>query len=201
MKNFLHLFVFCGFVLLIGCVSSPEKPVTASKKFVPVGQGGQLPEEVVREASARYEGSMDRAPATAAAPGSQESGLSAVLGPINLEKLEDSPKEVHDAGQRIRGVIARQITAHGWITLIDAPKERFIDDSPRPDLARRGIKYVIKGIASYSKNSGNTTVFLHVVDTGTGKVTMVGSGRAKTSDDAATQATKRILKKMEGYKR
>lgn len=191
-------------------------------------QGGQLPGFVVREASDQHGGSMvpaaiSPAPGTNAAtatnaneaapestPGanaatnagtnvaSVSDGLTVVLGPVNTENLGNAPGATGDAGQSIREVISQRLTATAEMTLFDAPEERYINDSPRPDLARKGIKYVIKGVASHSAGSGAFTVFLRAVDTQSGKVARVASARNQSRDQAAKEAAADILAKITG---
>ncbi len=188
-----------------GCTTIEEEPAPppsppVQKVFTPTTQPGQIPEQVLREASERYEGSYDLDGAAGAADavgnaGQQNQGLKVVLGPINSERLGNMGGRSRDAGQRIREVISQKIALTD-ITLVDAPEERFINDSPRPDLARKGVKYVIKGIAGYSSDSDENTVFLRVVATKTGKVQMVASARAAGSDEAAARATVNLLEKL-----
>jgi len=197
MKTIIMMLLAAVLVVITGCASVEEEPVAGPKVFVPVSDEGQLPEKVAQDASSRYEGSMDAASGSSAITG-QASGLSVVLGPINSENVGASVGTNGDAGQRIREVIAQRITAQSGITLVDAPEERFADDSPRPDLARKGIKLVVKGVASYNEKAGQTTVFLRAVKTSTGKVSAVASGRAVSADEAAGQAATRLVEKLKG---
>jgi len=199
----LFLIVPLSFILGCGTTTHTHRDLRAS---LPSSQEitqtqrdqGQIPAETLRDASARYEGSMD--PGTEASSPGGAKIINLVLGPVNLENFETPPPPAVDAGQRIREVIAQKITAREGFSLLDAPKERFINDSPRPGLARRGIQFVIKGVASFNQGSGKTTVFLRLVNTRTGKVALVASGRNEKSDAAASQAAERLLQKMEGKK-
>lgn len=195
-KSLFLIVVFLFFVF--GCthksgISSTEEIVQSQR------DPGQIPVEVLREVSTRYEGSMDLGTEAQSTGGGKT--INVILGPVNLENFETPPPPpAVDAGQRIREVIAQKITARQGIGLVDAPKERFINDSPRPDLARRGIKYVVKGVASFNEGSGKTTVFLRLVNTSTGKVVMVASGRSKNQDEAASMAAEHLLNKLGGEK-
>lgn len=220
------LLVAVSALFMVACAH--DDPVVETRKPLitrtPV-QGGQLPGVVVREASDQHGGSMISSPAPEAntatatgadgtvsesAPGTNSAttadtteaaisgGLTVVLGPVNAERLENVPGNTGDAGQRIREVISQRLTATADMTLLDAPEERYIDDSPRPDLARKGIKYVIKGVASHSAGSGAFTVFLRAVDTRTGKVALVASARNQSRDQAAQEAAAGILTKITG---
>lgn len=126
------------------------------------------------------------------------SALTVVLGPINAERLEKANQGVSDAGQSIREMISQKLTSNSEVTLYDAPKERFINDSPRPDLARKGVRFVIKGVVSSSTVSDDITVFLRAVNTATGKVAMVASARNTSIDQAVDDSAARLLKKLTG---
>jgi len=120
--------------------------------------------------------------------------MSVVLGPVSSD---DAQKASGDAGQRIREVISQELSSMDGLTLIDAPEERYKNDSPRPDLAAKGIRFVIKGTSSYNPESENTTVFLRIVATQSGKVSGVASGRGPTQDEAAKETTQRLIRKLE----
>ena len=168
-----------------------EGPSVTKPDFEALPQEGQLPEEVVTESAERYGGSMDPQ-GELSASGVAPAGMVVVMGPITSEK----GMVAIDAGQKIREVIAMVITTDGEVTLVDAPEERYINDSPRPDLAKRGIKAVIKGVASYSASSEKITIFLRSVDTATGNVLAIASGRNSILDDAATEASTLLMKKL-----
>jgi hypothetical protein len=195
-------------VLLAACAFAPiEMPEEGDGITDATEQGGQLPLEVVQQASNEHGGSMVTASAQPAAaggagvPGSSMAvgkGVTLVLGPIDAERLQDSQGGSGDAGKSIREIISQRLIASGGITLLDAPEERFINDSPRPDLARKGIQYVVKGIASFNAGSSEVTVFLRAVETMSGKVAMVASARNQSRDAAAFAASDRLLNKMVG---
>ncbi len=222
--------VLFGFILLTACFltgcaqkSSPvdDKNITKPK---PVGyisdnaeqQGGQLPESIVRQASKIHEGSMipsqsqtdmQETSVNAAISTSGEtiassatSGITMILGPVNAERVVNEEEVSSDAGQSIREIISQILTSGSEISLFDAPEERFIDDSPRPDLARKGVKFVVKGVASTSRSSGETTVFLRAVNTMTGKIAMVASARDTSRNQAAEQAARNLVQKITGVK-
>ena len=79
---------------------------------------------------------------------------------------------------------------------MDAPLERLVDDSPRPDLARRGIRYVVKGTVHYEEDSEQVKVFLRAVETQTGNVAAAAAGAAPQVDAAAEQATERLVRNL-----
>ncbi|MFZ7112980.1 MAG: hypothetical protein ACOWYE_14950 [Desulfatiglandales bacterium] len=209
MKPFIFRLLL-GTVLLFCMASCTHGPIENPTDKGPMitdatEQGGQLPVETVQQASDHHGGSMISETGHVADEGvplaREESigrGITVVLGPVNAERLEGGDGASKDAGQRIREVISRRLTASGRITLLDAPEERFIDDSPRPDLARKGVKHVIKGIASCGSDKDEVTVFLRAVDTMTGRVAMVASARSRSRDAAADEATGRLLTKMAG---
>ncbi|MCB2181529.1 MAG: hypothetical protein KQH63_05860 [Desulfobulbaceae bacterium] len=210
MKQFTkHLFFvllisafFCGCAHEEAALDTPPPDV-----FTPTSdQGGQLPEDVLRQASENHGGSMipaggdNMAGGGMTAQGGTMAGTTVVLGPVNAERVIDAEEVSADAGQSIREIISQKLTSNSDITLFDAPEERFIDDSPRPDLARKGVKFVLKGVASSSSDSGETTVFLRAVNTMTGKVAMVSSARHQSRDQAAAQAAEHLLQKITGVK-
>jgi hypothetical protein len=124
--------------------------------------------------------------------------ITVVLGPVNAEQLEQAGVDGIDAGQSIRETISQRLTAENSVTLFDAPQERFIDDSPRPDLARRGVRFVVKGVVSSSTVSREITVFLRAVNTASGKVAMVASARDASRNQAAVEAADRLIRKLTG---
>ncbi len=176
-----------------------------AKVFEPATEDSQLPETKLKAASQRYGGALDAgggpAPGLAgqtsrvqAPPAGQDGRRSLVLGPV---VNENGGSGNMNAGQSLREAIARELTTTRDIQLIDAPEERYKNDSPRPDLARRGIRYVIKGVANLSPKSGQTTVFLRAVNTGSGEVEAVASGRRSDPNQAAADAARGLLKKLE----
>ncbi len=197
--------------LLGGCAHDPEEAVLEPPPpdvfTSSTNQGGQLPEDVVRQASEVHEGSMisnngekDMVTVGDSSQGTIVAGMTVVLGPVNAARIVNAKEFSADAGQSIREVISQTLTSNSDITLLDAPEERFNNDSPRPDLSRKGIKFVFKGVASSSASSGEITVFLRAVDTMTGKVAMVASARHQSQDQAAAQAAERLLQKITGVK-
>jgi hypothetical protein len=196
-----RLFIYLVCVLTLGaCAAQNASPPPPPEVFSPTDeQGGQIPADIVQEASRMHSGSMTGAAtpengATGPGPGR----LSVVLGPINAEQLEEVETGTSDAGQTIRETISQALTMGNSITLFDAPEERFINDSPRPDLARKGVGFVIKGVVSSSTVSKEITVFLRAVDTSSGKVAMVASARHESRNRAAADATERLLQKLKG---
>lgn len=198
-------------VLLSACVQkkpplSPAQP-PPQKQFRPVPDDSQLSQKQLKEASTRYGGSMnavveppnlDRA--SVETPGDAEPAMprqpSLVLGPVWADSL--SGKFSHgEASQKIREIITGVFTRGGKVIVVDAPEERYKNDFPRPDLAARGIRYVVKGVVSFNKASGQNTVFLRAVRTSTGKVKAVASARHTEKDQAAHQAAGILMKRLE----
>ena len=196
-------------IILAGCQSvepppPAEKPSESYPKFFqPVGEDSQIPKQKLQETSQRYGGALnsvvappnlDQQSLTAPPETGMPTQLSLVLGPLTNENMgSDNP----NANQSLRETIAHEFTANHDLILVDAPEERYKNDSPRPDLASRGIRYVVKGVVSHSQKSGNTTVFLRAVYTINGKVKAVASGRHQEDNQAAGEAARSLLKKLE----
>jgi len=198
----LRLLIFLACMLILGaCAAQNASPPPPPEVFTPTDeQGGQIPADIVQQASRKHGGSMTGA-AESASPGNGPEGagrLTVVLGPVNAEQLEKVETGTSDAGQSIRETISQALTAGNAVTLFDAPEERFINDSPRPDLARKGVGFVIKGVVSSSTVSKEITVFLRAVNTSSGKVAMVASARHESRNRAAADATERLLQKLKG---
>ena len=221
---FLALVSVCG--LLFGCgPTKPPGGQPSGKVYEPAEEPGQIPHPTLKSASNRYGGALQEQapqPEAAAAEEGDSPGMEAmnvtsrepaqpskpsqekasatkpvmrvVLGPVGTDGAQGAPG---DAGKRIREVISLQLSEVDKLTLIDAPEERSKNDSPRPDLAAKGIRYVVKGTSSYNPESENTTVFLRIVATQSGKVVGVASGRGPTQDEAARETTKRLIRKLE----
>ena len=206
------IFIVCLLSVVCGCQTyeppppppPPQISEPPAKVFQPVAEDSQLPEEKLKAASERYDGALN---SPSMSPGSavqsksepishynQNGRLVLVLGPV---VNENSTSQKSNVGQSLREAIAHELTSTRDIQLIDAPEERYKNDSPRPDLARRGIRYVVKGVASFSPKSGQTTVFLRAVNTGNGEVEAVASGRNAEENRAAGDAARRLKKKLE----
>jgi TolB-like protein len=214
MKLKLNIFLLFCLAGLIACQTyetlPPPPPPPAiqeppAKVFSPVKEDSQIPEDRLKEASRRYDGALTTSSPTPASqpearvpvpasPAAGDNRHSLVLGPI---VCENSPAGNRNAGQGLREAIARELTSNRDIQLIDAPEERYKNDSPRPDLARRGIRYVVKGVASFSQKSGKTTVFLRAVNTSSGEVAAVASGRHTDPNQAAGDAARGLMQKLE----
>jgi hypothetical protein len=192
-------FIVC-IILLTGCATRDSSPPESPEVFAPASeQGGQIPADIVQQASMRHGGSMTESVDSAGQVSPQDDGrITVVLGPVNAEQLEQAGVDGIDAGQSIRETISQRLTAENSVTLFDAPQERFIDDSPRPDLARRGVRFVVKGVVSSSTVSREITVFLRAVNTASGKVAMVASARDASRNQAAVEAADRLIKKLTG---
>ncbi len=213
MRNILVRSLMLLLILMPGCqfIDNPtpppppaEKPVGSHPKlFQPVGDDSQIPDAKLRETSLRYGGALnsvvtppnlDQQSLAAPAEIDGSSQLSLVLGPLTNENAGTGD---FNASQSLRETIAHEFTANHDLTLVDAPEERYKNDSPRPDLASRGIRYVVKGVVSFSEKSGKTTVFLRAVYTVNGKVKAVASGRHQEARQAAGEAARTLLHKLE----
>jgi hypothetical protein len=193
------LFAFTCLLLMGGCASENPPPPIPLEVFTPTAdQGGQIPAEVAQKASSAHGGSMTGTAETGALSTAAGGNISVVLGPINAEQLDNVEDGAPDAGQGLRETISQKLTAANEITLFDAPEERFINDSPRPDLARKGVKFVVKGVVSSSTVSEEITVFLRAVNTSSGKVALVASARHASRSQAAIEAAERLLQKLKG---
>lgn len=193
----LFLTLICG--LAFGCAGcqDPPPPHPMTQPLGQLPEQGQLPKEVVEEAAATHAGSFtgDGGVRPGAAPSSANQGV--VLGPVRAEKVPPhvSP-EAGDAGIGLRAVIEERIAAGGTLTLHDAPSERLIDDAPRPDLARKGVRFVIKGTLRLGKDTGEALVLLRAIDTGNGNVVEFTSARAGEPAAAARDAADRLVSKL-----
>ena len=192
-------------LLLIAACATPSDPEPPEIFTTTTDQGGQIPEAVARKAATDHGGSMPGVAPGATTTGVQSGGtaavvqgLTVVLGPVNAEGLDQVVSGTADAGQSIREIISQTLTTGESVVLFDAPEERFIDDSPRPDLARRGVRFVVKGVVSSSAVSKEITVFLRAVNTATGKVAMVASARHASRNQAAVDAADRLRQKLKG---
>ena len=124
-------------------------------------------------------------------PRAVATGPAVVLGALTTRSDDTDVRPV-------RETIAERISSSGKLRLVDAPEEEFAKNTPRPDLARRGIKFIVKGAVTYGKASGQTTVFLRVVDTSTGHVAVVASGREADPAKAGRAAATTMLEKLGG---
>ncbi len=192
-KKYYSLFIISLlFFVVIGCQT--RKASIRSQSFQVQQYDGQIPMEVLSKASAQHGGSIETEPADPDLK--HNDSIKVVLGPINTERMSDTGPISTDAGQIIREVIVQKFSEKERLTIVDAPEERYIEDSPRPDLAKRRIRLVIKGVTSQSSSAEKRTVFLRAVETASGKVFQVASSRADTLNDAAIQATNKLLDKI-----
>jgi hypothetical protein len=210
----LTVFLCVGLILFsvsfISCIYSeqPAMPVPPPprKEFRPVPDDSELSENQLKEASIRYGGSMN---AVVEPPNLDQASIeypestdpvmphqpSLVLGPVLSENMSGQ-SDGKDAGQAIRETITKIFTGDNKVIVVDAPEERYKADSPRPDLAARGIRYVVKGVVSFNQESGQNTVFLRAVRTSTGKIRAVASARHDETNLAASQAAVIILERL-----
>jgi hypothetical protein len=180
-----------GMLILAGCAPEPPRYVSLqSQELPPQEREGQIPAKVLEDASQRYSGAMK---ADEIAPETAAQGIQIIIGPIQFERMTDEGPTSADAGQEVREILTQEMTRNQRITLVDAPEERLIDDAPRPDLANRGIQYVLKGTASASRASGKISVFLRMVATSSGEVAYVASGQSMQVNEAVMQAAQRLM--------
>ena len=113
---------------------------------------------------------------------------------------EEVPPHVNpaagDAGRAVRDAIREGIVHSTSLSLLEAPAEGHIEDTPRPDLADDGVHFVVKGTVRYQDAEQQVSVFLRAVDTATGAVTAAASGRAAGAVSAAEQATARLVRNL-----
>jgi len=183
-------------LLALALLPACRKHPPPEPRFVDLEQPGQIPEPVLAEAAQEHGGSFQSAePSGPGAP--NDAGTALVLGPVVAEKV---PPRLNppsgDAGSAVREVIGAGLAADPGLRLVDAPLERLVDDSPRPDLARRGVRYVVKGTVHYEEDSDQVKVFLRAVETKTGSVAAAASGAAPKVDAAAEQATERLVRNL-----
>lgn len=220
MRIFSFLVSALFLLMIIGCAKQ-DLPVKKSEKkgfspppvkhFSKAPNTSQIPQEKLKEVFGHPPGYNKTDTSTnfalfpkdkvamensqASAPGSK---VLAVLGPIIAEGLDFEGTKSSDAGQIIREAIAQELTSKNRMVLIDAPQERFRNDSPRPDLVNKGIAYVIKGVVSCNRANDHITVFLRAVCTSNGKIKAVASSRNRDREDAAAQAARILLQRLEG---
>lgn len=214
LKAFLCLGTLSMLISFGGCAhqepaSEPPPPPSPPlpKAFRQVPDDTQLSDTQLKEASIRYGGSMN---AVVEPPNLDRASIqhsestdpampdqpSLVLGPISSES-PSGQSDGADAGQTLRETITQVLARDNSVIVVDAPEERYKNDSPRPDLAARGIRYVVKGVLSFSKDSGQNTVFLRAVHTSTGKIKAVASARDPEVIRAASQAATIMLERLE----
>ncbi|MDM8543724.1 hypothetical protein QUF90_21835 [Desulfococcaceae bacterium HSG9] len=188
LQYIVYIVLFLG--IAAGC--GPKYASIPSQEFPAKEYKGQVPANVLQEASRRYDGSIE----TGSQEGPSDQAIRVIIGPIKLERMTEKGPISSDSGQQIREIVAQSVNKHPRLTLIDAPKERFIDDSPRPDLAKRSIRYVLKGTASSSQTSGKINILLRMVATKNGEVAYMARGQSQNLDDAAIQAANRMINKI-----
>lgn len=171
---------------------------TVAEPFVPSNEDFGDDEDEKVEANQPASSQVSAPAAVEAIPKHRSSELALVIGPIVLEEQNSGEKVESDAGRTVREIIAKHISELKSVRVLDAPEERNIDDAPRPDLAKKGVRFVVKGTASTRGSSNEMQVFLRVVETTTGKINMIVSGQDKDLNTAATQASERLAKKLEG---
>lgn len=189
-------------VLALATALACAKAPPPNPPLVPLPEGGQIPADVLQQASADHGGSFrssrDAAPpqARTAAP-ARKGGIGMVVGPVRAESVPPHVDPTRgDAGQAVRDVIREGMARSTRIALHEAPREGQIEDAPRPDLADRGVRYVVKGTVRYSEEGGPVDVFLRAVDTRSGEVAAAASGQASGPVAAAEQATARLVRNV-----
>ncbi len=191
-------------LLAVGCA---KKPYNLPPPVAPLPERGQIPADRLAQAARDHGGSFRgagsepvrsaalRQPATASPRASHD--LLVVLGPVQAESVPPHvDPESGDAGEAVRDVIREGVTRSTSVALLDAPTEGHVDDAPRPDLARDGVRFVVKGTVRYPEKGEPVSVFLRAVDTTTGEVAAAASGRAPGPVAAAEQATARLVRNV-----
>jgi hypothetical protein len=122
-----------------------------------------------------------------------------VVGPIQAEQVPphlDPPSG--NAGAALRAAIEAALQADTRLSLVEAPSEGLSGDAPRPDLARKGIRYVVKGNVNYQQETSEVRVFLRAVDTGSGKIVDVASARGQDPLQVSREAARGLAGKLGG---
>lgn len=173
----------------------PPHPMRDALGSLP--EDGQLPKEVVEQAAATHDGSF-LGPG-GARPGTPGAAMAngVIIGPLRAEEVPPNLNPASgDAGLALRGVIGERIAAATELSLHDAPEERLIDDSPRPDLARKGVRFVVKGTVKFTKEKSEVLVLLRAVETRSGKVVEFTSARGTEPSATAREAASRLAAKL-----
>ncbi|MCP5056653.1 MAG: hypothetical protein GY937_07985 [bacterium] len=198
MKVRLFAILLLGVMPIWACSSCDKKaPHPMRDALGQLPEDGQLSKEVVEDAAATHDGSfLGPGGARPGTPGA-DSASGVIIGPLRAEEVPPHLDPVSgDAGLGLRGVIGERIAAAGTLNLHDAPGERLIDDSPRPDLARKGVRFIIKGTLKFSKEQGEVLVLLRAVETRSGKIVEFTSARGPVADEAAREAANRLAVKL-----
>lgn len=181
---------------------APPHPMTD-----PIGRAearGQVPADVLAEATATHGGSFDEDTGTAggdAAPGTEYARTDVpkvVLGPVIAEEVPPNVDPVQgDAGAALRSAISQQLGGPGLV-LLDLPEERFTSGSPRPDLARRGVRFVVKGTVRFTQQSSEASVYLQAIETQSGEIRAFASAKNAQAEVAAREAAGRLARDLRG---
>lgn len=181
------------------CASCEEPPPPHPMRDALGGlpEDGQLSKEVVEEAAAAHDGSfLGPGGARPGTPGA-DAANGVIVGPLRAEEVPPHLNPASgDAGFALRGVIGERIAAADGLSLHDAPQERLVDDSPRPDLARKGVRFIVKGTVKFSKEQGEVLVLLRAVETRSGKVVEFTSARGSEPGATARDAASRLAAKL-----
>lgn len=189
-------------LLAVGCA---KRPTNLPAPVAPLPERGQIPVDRLEQAARAHGGSFrstNTAPLrTASLPRGEAppapAGLLVVLGPVQAESVPPHVDPTSgDAGNAVRDVIREGIARGTSVALLEAPAEGHVEDAPRPDLARDGVRYVVKGSVRYPEEGEPVSVFLRAVDTTTGQVAAAASGRAPGPVAAAEQATARLVRNV-----
>lgn len=187
-------------VLVLAGALGCAKKLPPNPPLVSLPEQGQLPADVLTQAAADHGGSFRSSGSAAAARDgarvdAASAGIVLVVGPVEAESVPPYVDPTRgDAGQAVRDVIREGVTRSTQLSLQDAPREGRVEDTPRPDLADRGVRYVVKGTVRYPDDGGEVDVFLRAVDTRSGEVAAAASGRARGPVAAAEQATARLVR-------
>ncbi|MCP3986613.1 MAG: hypothetical protein GY723_19690 [bacterium] len=198
MKVRLFAILLLGALPIWACSSCEKKaPHPMRDALGQLPEDGQLSKEVAEDAAATHDGSfLGPGGARPGTPGAA-SANGVIVGPLRAEEVPPHlDPATGDAGLALRGVIGQRIASVGALSLHDAPEERLVDDSPRPDLARKGVRFVVKGTLKFSKEQGEVLVLLRAVETRSGKIVEFTSARGTEADAVARDAADRLAEKL-----
>ena len=198
MKTRIIAILLLGMLPIWACSSCNKKePHPMRDALGQLPEDGHLSKDVVEDAAATHDGSfLGPGGARIGTPGA-DSASGVIIGPLRAEEVPPNlDPATGDAGLALRGVIGERIAAVGSLNLHDAPEERLVDDSPRPDLARKGVRFIVKGTLKFSKEQGEVLVLLRAVETRSGKIVEFTSARGTVADEVAREAASRLAVKL-----
>lgn len=203
-------------VLLPGMLLACNPPISPRPEYSPPGEwrhGDEnlIPDKVVRDASTRYGGtsSLQKESSRPAPQIKQQTRSTASVPALKrppkgppvalLEKLALEGVPIKDSAtlsEKLVGALKTQDVVQVQHSLDEASDK----SGARPDLASKGVTYLIKGQARISEKPREVKVFLHAIDTQSGKIIAFVSGKSRELESAAEHAGKRMAKKLEEVK-